>query len=359
MTTVIYILFAILIFGFLIFIHELGHFIAAKLSGVQVNEFSINMGPKLLQKRRGETLYSLRLIPIGGYCAMEGEDEASENPRSFTSAKWWKRLIILCAGSFMNFLTGFVIVALLFGFSGGMMQTLKLTDFMDGCTLCGEDRLQVGDEIYAIDGKRTYLYNDFTLLMQRSSDTVYDVTVLRDGEKVTLQNFKMERQKLTDHEGNTGLFYGFYFADYEPLNFTNTIKYATYQCMDFTRMVWWGLSDLLTGRVGINQMSGVVGVVDVMVQTGKESATIGAAVENILFLAAFIAVNLAVMNMLPIPALDGGRVFVLLLVTLFTAITKKKLNPKYERYLHAAGMILLLALMGFLIIKDIAMIATR
>lgn len=359
METAFYILLAILIFGFLIFIHELGHFIAAKLSGVQVNEFSINMGPKLLQKQRGETLYSLRLLPIGGYCAMEGEDADNGNPRAFTAAKWWKRLIILCAGSFMNFLTGFVIVALLIGLSGGYMHTLKLTDFMDGCTLCGENGLQAGDEIYSIDGKRTLLYKDFTLLTDRGDDTVYEVTVLRDGEKVTLHDFRMEKQELTDSDGNTGMYYGFYFADYEQINFANTFKYAAYECVDFSRMVWWSLSDLVRGAVDVKQMSGVVGVVDAMVQTGEESETVGAGIENILYIAAFIAVNLAVMNMLPIPALDGGRVFFLLITTLFTAITKKKLNPKYEGYIHAAGMVLLLALMAFLVVKDIWTIIVR
>lgn len=359
MTTVLYLLLAILIFGFLIFIHELGHFLVAKLCGVQVNEFSINMGPKLLQKQKGETLYSLRLIPIGGYCAMEGEDTDTGNPRAFTAARWWKRLLILCAGSFMNFLTGFVIAALLIGLSGGAMRTLELTDFMDGCTLCGEDGLQVGDEIYAIDGKRTYLYQDFTLLTERGADTVYDVTVLRDGEKVTLRDFKMERQELTDEKGNKGLYYGLTFGEGEKIHFFNTFKFAAYECIDFTRMVWWGLSDLVTGRVGIDQMSGVVGVVDVMVQTGEEAENVGTAIEDILYLAAFIAVNLAVMNLLPIPALDGGRVFFLLISTAFTAVTKKKIDPKYEGYIHAAGMVLLLALMGFLIVKDVRTIIMR
>lgn len=359
MTTVLYILLAILIFGFLIFIHEFGHFLAAKLFKVQVNEFSINMGPKLLQKQWGETKYSLRLIPIGGYCAMEGEDAETGNPRAFTAAKWWKRLIILCAGAFMNFLTGFVIMALLIGFTFGGMRTLELQDFMEGCTLCGEDGLQAGDEIYAIDGRRTYLYSDFSMLADRSADTTYDLTVIRNGEKVTLHDFKMEKQELTDDEGNTGLYYGFYFGGVEKINFFNTFKYAGYYCIDFTRMVWYGLSDLFTGRASINDMSGVVGVVDVMVQTGEEAQTVGDAVSDIFLLAALIAVNLAVMNMLPIPALDGGRVFFLLISTAYTAITKKKIDPKYEGYIHAAGMILLLALMGFLIVKDILMIASR
>lgn len=359
MTTVLYILLAILIFGFLIFIHELGHFIAAKLSKVQVNEFSINMGPKLLQKKRGETTYSLRLIPIGGYCAMEGEDGETGNPRAFASAKWWKRLIILCAGSFMNFLTGFVIMALIIGISWPAMRTLEITGFMDGCTLCGEEGLHEGDVIYALDGKRTYLYGDFSIITERSADDVFDVTVIRDGQKVTLRDFEMRKQELTDDEGNTKLYYGLLLGGVEKNNFFNTFKYASYECADFTRMVWWGLSDLITGRASFKDVSGAVGVVDVMVQSGKEADSFGEAVETILTLAAFIAVNLAVMNMLPIPALDGGRVFLLLISTAFTAITKKKINPKYEAYIHAAGMVLLLALMGVLIVKDVITIVQR
>ena len=146
-----YILFAILIFGFLIFIHELGHFLTAKALDVQVNEFSICMGPAILKKQKGETLYSLRCIPVGGYCAMEGEDEESDNPRAFTSKTWWKRLIILAAGSFMNFLTGLVVLALIYSCVAGF-STAKISGFFDGCPLESSQGLQVGDELYKIDG---------------------------------------------------------------------------------------------------------------------------------------------------------------------------------------------------------------
>ena len=139
-----YILFAILIFGFLIFIHELGHFLTAKALDVQVNEFSICMGPAILKKQKGETLYSLRCIPVGGYCAMEGEDEESDNPRAFTSKAWWKRLIILAAGSFMNFLTGLVVLALIYSCVSGF-STAKISGFFDGCPLESSQGLQVGD----------------------------------------------------------------------------------------------------------------------------------------------------------------------------------------------------------------------
>ena len=153
-----YILIAILIFGFLIFIHELGHFLTAKALDVQVNEFSICMGPAIVKKQRGETLYALRCIPVGGYCAMEGEDGESDNPRAFTSKVWWKRLIILAAGSFMNFLTGLVVLAILYSCVSGF-STAKISGFFDGCELQSEQGLQVGDELYKIDGRRVYIYS--------------------------------------------------------------------------------------------------------------------------------------------------------------------------------------------------------
>ena len=348
-----YILFAILIFGFLIFIHELGHFLAAKASHVQVNEFSICMGPKLLQKQIGETKYTLRLLPIGGYCAMEGEDEDCDNPRAFSSAPWWKRLVILVSGSFMNFLTGFVVMALLLGLTSTAFRTPVVTGFMDGCTLNGEGGLMEGDEFYSINGSRVYLFSDFSMLTSRQSGTTYDLVVIRDGEKVALNDFEMEKHEFTDENGNTQLLYGMNFADTEPANFGTVMKNAWYNCLDFTRMVWYGLSDLVTGAVGVKDMSGPVGIVSVISETGKEAETTSEGVENVLYLGAFIAVNLAVMNLLPIPALDGGRVFFLLVNTLFTAITKKKINPKYEGYVHGAGMVLLLGFMAFITVKDI------
>ena len=161
-----YILLAILIFGFLIFIHELGHFICAKLSGVQVNEFALCMGPALWQRTRGETTYSLRLIPIGGYCAMEGEDEESDNPRAFTRAKWWKKLIILVAGSAMNFLTGMVLVLILLSSAEGYVEPV-IADFYEGAAIASEDGLQTGDEFYRIDGERVWIYSDVNLLLSR------------------------------------------------------------------------------------------------------------------------------------------------------------------------------------------------
>ena len=357
--TALYLLLAVLIFGFLIFIHELGHFLTAKLCGVRVNEFAINMGPRLFGWKRGETQYSFRLIPIGGYCAMEGEDEDTGDPRCFVNAAWWKRLIILCAGSFMNLLTGFVVMCLLLAFAFPGTSTAEITSFTPGNAVEAQG-LQVGDTLYAINGRRIYQFSDFTLLESRLNTEHCELTVLRDGEKVVLEDFSLIRAvKTRDAAGNVQMKLGISFGKRADKDFFSILRYGAYQCIDFTRLVWYGLTDLFTGKAGLNEISGVAGVVDYMVQTGESAEKVSEGVIKVLNLGAFIAVNLAVMNMLPIPALDGGRVLFLLINTAYTAVTKKKINPKYEGYIHGAALVLLLGLMAVLLVKDIYVIAKR
>ena len=331
-----YILFAILIFGFLIFIHELGHFLTAKALDVQVNEFSICMGPAILKKQKGETLYSLRCIPVGGYCAMEGEDEESDNPRAFTSKAWWKRLIILAAGSFMNFLTGLVVLALIYSCVAGF-STAKISGFFDGCPLESSQGLQVGDELYKIDGRRVYIYSDVGTLLARNKTGTFDLVVKRDGKLIKLDDFEM-KQQLYEVDGEQQYKYGLYFG-YEEKTVGTVLKNMWYTALDFARLVWMSLGDLVSGLVSVNDMSGPVGIVSAIAQTGQSAATTADGILNVLYLGAFIAINLAVMNMLPLPALDGGRAFLLLVNTVFTAITKKKIPSKFEGYIHEAGSI--------------------
>ena len=345
-----YILLAILMFGFLIFIHELGHFLSAKLLDVQVNEFAICMGPVLWQKKKGETTYSLRAIPIGGFCAMEGEDEESDNPRAFPQKSWWRRLIILAAGSFMNFVAGFLAIVLLYTGASAYSAPI-VTDFFEGCPLESSDGLQVGDELYKIDGRRVYLYSDVGMLLSRNKTGVYDVVVKRNGELVELHEFEMKPQ-LYMVDGQQEYKYGLYFGTV-PGGFSNCLKYSWYTAMDFARLVWMSLEDLVSGLVSVSDMSGPVGIVSTISEVGSQSATVQAGLQNVAYLGAFIAINLAVMNMLPLPALDGGRIFLLLVNSLFTAITKKKISAKYEAYVHAAGMVLLLGFMAFVTFKDI------
>ena len=201
-----YILFAILAFGVLIFVHELGHFIAAKSLGVKVNEFAICMGPAIFQKTVGETTYSLRTTPIGGYCAMEGEDEASDNPRAFTSAKWWKRLIILAAGAFMNFVIGFLIVLLLYCGAQGF-STTQVAEFLPESPM-EVHGMQEGDYFYSIDGIRVYTLTDIQLYLSRNTTGKCDLVVLRDGEKVEMPDFVLEKKEYETENGKE-LLYGF------------------------------------------------------------------------------------------------------------------------------------------------------
>ena len=345
-----YIVFAILIFSVLIFVHELGHFVAAKASGVQVNEFAIFMGPAIWKKQVGETLYSIRCIPMGGYCAMEGEDEDTDNPRAFHKAPWWKRLIILVAGSGMNFLIGLLILAIVLA-PAQAINVLEIQSFEEWSTL-DDGGLQVGDTIIEIDGEKMYLYSNFSMILTLNPGTRHDISVLRDGEVVNFKDYLMETHTVTDDEGNEVQKYGVTFG-YEELTFFGKIRYVWLTAIDWIRTVRLSLSMLFSGQAGFSDVSGPVGIVGTMNEMAQSSPTVLDAVMNLLYFGAYLAVNLAVMNMLPIPALDGGRVFALLLTTGIEAITKKKIDPKYEGYIHGAGMVLLLALMAVIMFKDI------
>lgn len=342
-----YVLIAIIIFGILIVVHELGHFITAKLCGVRVEEFSIGMGPLLLKKQGKETLYSLRLLPIGGFCAME-EDTASEDPRAFTNQNPLKKVLILLAGAGMNFLLGFLLIVVLF--LAGNAQTTEITGFMEDCPYEGEAALQVGDEFWKIDGHRIYVTSDISAFLSKS-DT-HDITVKRDGEKVTLRDFYIEK---IDYKDQTQPMYGFMFQG-ETKGIIQTVQYAWYQSLYFVRTVWMSLGDLISGTYGIKDLSGVVGIVDLMSDVGKQSSTVSAAFLNLAYLAAFIAINLAVMNLLPIPALDGGRIFFLLILWPVEKLMKRRLDPKYEGYVHTAGLMLLMALMVYVMFNDVVRI---
>ena len=344
------IVFAILLFSILIFVHELGHFVAAKLSGVQVNEFSMFMGPAIWKKQVGETLYAIRCVPIGGYCAMEGEDGGSDNPRSFDKAAWWKRLIILVAGAAMNFVVGVLIMLIVFMPTQQIVVPV-INDFEEYATVNGENGLQPGDRILKVDGEKIYVQSDFSLILTLNGGEVHDLVVERNGKKVVLEDLVMEKHEVTDATG-TRMLYGMNFT-VEELDFWGKVEYAWNNSIDTVRMVRLSLQMLLTGKAGLSDVSGPVGIVQQMSTVAEASSSWVDALLNMLYFGGFIAINLAVMNLLPIPALDGGRVVGLLITTAVEAITRKKINPKYEGYLHGAGMILLLALMAVIMFKDI------
>ena len=352
------IVFAILIFSLLIFLHELGHFVAAKAFGVQVNEFSMFMGPAIFRKQKGETLYTIRCIPIGGYCAMEGEDGDTDNPRAFVKAKVWKRFVILVSGAAMNLIAGFLIVVIVNCFTQIVMP--QIADLRPGSALIQEGGLEVGDTLISIDGKEIVNTKDFSSVLSANPDkTVYDVVVSRNGQKVLLDDVLLVPTKFeADEHGKAGTFYGITWA-VRHANFGEILSQSWKDCIYFAEMVWTGLDMLLSGEAGIKDMSGPVGIVTMMNDTANNAENAKSAVLQLLFFGGFISVNLGIMNMLPVPALDGGRVFALLVTAVIEKITRKKINPKYEGYIHAAGLVLLLILMAVVMFNDVFRIFTR
>ena len=357
--SLVYILAAVLIFGVLIAVHELGHFLAAKLCGVQVNEFSIGMGPALWHRTKGETEYSLRILPIGGYCAMEGEDEDTGNTRSFTRQNFWKKFVILAAGAFMNFLTGLLIVAILFS-SAGAFYVDSIQGLAPEVTQAGDSGLMAGDQIYRVNGWRTYFQGDAQMFLGYSGDTA-DIEVVRDGRHIVVKD--VPRQTCTDQKGEPYQGFGLYVGKL-PVKATalNRIRYTWYQGMDFVQMVWFSLGQLVSGHAGIDDLSGPVGIVTTIKDVGTEAQETAekndqngllAAVESIAYFAALIAVNLAVMNLLPLPALDGGRIFFLAVDAIAMALFKRKVPEKYQAAINTAGFVLLMGFMLLVTFQDV------
>ena len=350
-----YILIAILAFGLLIFVHELGHFAVAKACGVKVTEFSLGMGPKLFSRQGKETVYSLRALPIGGFCAMEGEDESSDDPRAFSNQSVIKRILILAAGSFMNFLLGFILILILYIPSGGFLSPV-IADFFPECPY--EGTLQRGDEIWSVNGQRIYFTANFSEYAGQDEDGDLDLVLIRGGKKVVLDGYHMVPVRYEKEDGTWEMKYGIYFGVVEA-DFGNTVKYSFYSCLDFVRMVRNGLVQLFTGKAAMSDMTGVIGIVDIINETGQSAETVSQGLENVVYLIAFIAVNLSVMNMLPIPALDGGHIFTLLIAWGWEKITGKKPDPRIEGYIHYVGLLLLLGLMALVFYNDIARIIRR
>ena len=350
---IVYMLAAILMFGILIALHELGHCIVAKLCGVKVNEYSIGMGPLVWSYQGEETLYSLRALPIGGYCAMEGEDEDTGDERSFVRQPFWKKFLILIAGVSMNFLTGLVIIFFLYSGAAGYL-TDQITGFAPEFPYEGENGLMAGDRFYKIDGYRTYLRGDASLFLEYHKGDTIDLVVLRDGRKVTLNDFPMTRQSYSDSNGGTYTGFGLYVGAYNtPATFFRHLQYTWLQALDFVQLVRFSLVQLFTGGASVQDLSGPVGIVTTITEVGEQSESVEAAWENIFYFAALIAVNLAVMNLLPIPALDGGRIFFLAIDAVSLLLFKRTVPEKYQMAVNAAGMALLLGLMLMVTLNDV------
>lgn len=339
------IILAILAFGVLVIVHEFGHFITAKRGGVQVNEFWIGMGPTILKHEHKGTLYCLKLLPFGGACVMEGEDGESENEHAFGKAKLPRRMLIVCAGALMNFLVGFLIVLAVMqpnGPNGGyIVSTIASVD--PASTAAGD--LKAGDEILKIDGYHILVRSDFETALSRTASTTYKVTVRREGEKVTLPSVKLEAT-VTDANGNKRI--GITFAEL-PDSLGMHLSMSVRTAVNYARLVWSSMGMLVSGQVGVDQLAGPVGMAEVMADTAKYSMI------SFFQLVAFISINLGVMNLLPLPALDGGRLVFLII----EGIRRKPVPPKYEGYVHAAGLMLLLMLMVYVTGQDVLRIFMR
>lgn len=339
-------MFALLFFGVIIMIHECGHFACAKLFKVKVNEFSLGMGPALFKRKKGDTLYAVRLFPIGGYVAMEGEDDASEDDRAFNKKPVWQKMIIVVAGALMNLILGFILMVLLLTTSTDLIGTNTIKEFYPDA-VSSQYGLQAGDRFVEIDGHHVWSELDLSFLMSRSQDGVFDFVVERDGEKVILNDvhFATEQQN-----GITLIQYDFIIIGEQP-GFLNIVKNAFTQSASIVRMVWLSVFDLVTGRYGMSELAGPVGTVDIIADVTAQAVSSGS-LTNLLTIMAFITINVGVANLLPLPALDGGR-FLFLAIE---AVRRKPVNPKYEGYVHAAGLALLLLLMVVVTYNDIARI---
>ena len=401
------ILIAILVFGLIIFVHELGHFLVAKLMGVKVNEFAMGMGPKLFSFVRGETTYSLRLLPIGGFCAMEGEDAAgagevklkdegeaaedtagevaadtgepaepavlpaaqedapSRDPRAFCNKKVWRRVLIVIAGATMNLILGFVLMVIYYGAvlqpeegrDEVLFTTTTISQFYENAPSQASG-LQVGDTILKINGKLVLSAFDLNFFLQNDEDGVFDMVVSRevDGQmqKVHLENVTFEIRK-NEETGTQQLIYDFYVLP-QPKTFASVMEQAARMEGSIGLLVWNSLGDIITGRVGINQLSGPVGVVDAIGDAalpsnpdGQGGVSFAIDWEMLIMMMAMITVNVGIFNLLPLPALDGGR----LIFLIFEGIFRRPVPAKYEGMVHAIGMLLLLGLVLFVTFFDI------
>ena len=353
--TILFILITILLFGLLIAVHELGHFIAAKLMGVRVEEFAIGMGPKVFSRQKGETAYSLRALPIGGFCAMAGEDEQSDDPRAFSAKPAWKRLVILVAGAFMNFVTGLLIILVLFAAAGSPSMPV-VSSYLEGAEDVADTGLLLGDELYRIDGHRIYFQSDAILFLGRAGEDV-DIEVLRDGERVDLGTLHLPYRMLTDEGGQQSLKRGILVGERRSFGPLGTLRNAWYQSIDYVRTVWISLGDLFTGAVGLKDMSGPIGIFAMAGEVGQQGATaagMAGAMLNIFNFVALIAINLAVMNLLPIPALDGGQILFVVVDGIYHLFTRKRIDQKYLSYINMAGFCCLIALMLVVALSDVA-----
>ena len=357
---------ALPIFGAVIAIHEFGHFAMAKLCGVQVNEFSIGMGPALIKTYRKGTQYTLRLLPVGGFVALEGEESpestqaeggnedaapaippevlAQRTGKPLNEAAVWQRMLVMAAGAVMNFVLGFVVLLLLISLRSEPI-TSKVIYAVEDNALCGQTGLQAGDEIVAVNGRHCFVANDMLYELMRTESYRAAFTVRRDGKLVELPDVQFDTWQ--DAQGQTHMTLGFtvYGLKKTP---KNVLKEAANSVIYYGRIIYTSLADLLRGRESINDLSGPVGIVTAIGQAASYGW------EDVFELLALITINLGVLNLLPFPALDGGKIVFLLI----EAVTGHAVPEKIQGSLTVAAFALLFGLMLFATYNDIVRLVT-
>lgn len=347
------IIIGILLFEIIIFSHEFGHFITAKIFGVKVNEFALGMGPRVFHFTKGETTYSLRAFPIGGFCDMEGENGDSDNPRAFSNRPVWRRMIIIVAGAVMNVLLGLVMMLIIVCQSPVYASTT--IDTFPENSVTQSNGLKQGDTLLSIDGYAIYNARDITFSLGTMKTTAPDIIVERDGNRVDLGNVQFATVK-GGTDGETDVISLDFYVEPIEKNFFSVISQTCGQTVSVIRLIWSSLIGMLTGQYGLNDMAGPIGAASAIssaASAGLQSSFLDA-FNNILFMMMIISVNLGIFNMLPIPALDGGRFFFLLIELIF----RKPIPPKYESVVHGVGFVLLMVFMAVIAFNDIWRIVT-
>ena len=336
------IILAIIIFSFIVFFHEFGHFILAKKNGIDVEEFAIGMGPALCSKEYKGPKYAIRLFPIGGYCAMGEDEAATDSPNNFNNKSVWARISVIAAGPIFNFILAFVFAVILTAMVGYDPPVVREVE--QGYP-AAEAGIQKGDTIVKMGNKKINIYREISIYNQFHQGEDVEITYIHDGKKQTVTLIpKMDEESGYTRIGITG-------SGNTKANIFTSIQYGVYEVKFWICTTLESLKMLITGQIGADQLSGPVGIVSVVDNTYQQSKSYGLfiVIAQMLNIAILLSANLGVMNLLPLPALDGGR-----LVFLFVeAIRRKRIPPEKEGYVHLVGIALLMVLMVFVMFNDI------
>ena len=337
------IIYFIIVLTVTVMVHELGHFICAKKSGVYVYEFSIGMGPKIFSRKKGETDYSIRLLPIGGFVSMAGEDmESADNvpkDRQLCNKSFKARFMTMIAGVTFNILLAIILLFIVGLIKGNLLHDTKINNIQDAYPIY-ETNIEIGDQITKIDGVKISSYDDILLELTVKSGQTVDMTVKhQDG---TIETVSVE-PIYTERDNQSGYSYGFTIDTEKEYGIIAAIKYSFKKTINLVSQMYKILYYLITGKLSLDNLSGPVGIFKIV----GDAASTG--LLNIIYLIAYLCINVAIINLLPLPAFDGGRVLFLII----EKIKGSRVNPKIENSIHAVGFVLLMILMVFVTYNDI------